>query len=76
VSWPERPLELQMRVPEVQARAANDGYCLLYRPLTGAGICFEPVTHPIDAFHMPGQTGLVTLDTQQSLQLHVEWRLR
>ena len=76
IVWPERPLALSMRVPDIQARGQDDGYCLLYRPPVGPGFCFEPVTHPIDAFHAPAQTGLVVLDTQQTLSLHVEWRLR
>lgn len=76
IVWPERALELTMCVPEIQARGLRDGYCLLYRPQEGAGFCFEPITHPIDAFHLPGQPGLVLLAPQQSLRLHVEWRLR
>ena len=76
IVWPERALELTMSVPDVQARGHQDGYCLLYRPAEGAGFCFEPVSHPIDAFHAPGQPGLVVLAPQQSLSLHVEWRLR
>lgn len=76
IAWPERALTLTMRVPDVVERAQNDGYCLLYRPETGPGFCFEPVTHPIDAFHAPLQPGLVVLARQQSLRLHVEWRLR
>jgi aldose 1-epimerase len=74
IVWPERPLALSMRVPEVQARGRNDGYCLLYRPGAGPGFCFEPVTHPIDAFHDPARPGLVVLGAQESLRLHVEWR--
>jgi aldose 1-epimerase len=76
IVWPECPLELSMRVPEIQTRGQNDGYCLLYRPEAGPGFCFEPVTHPIDAFHAPDQPGLVVLGPQESLRLHVEWHFR
>jgi aldose 1-epimerase len=76
VTWPERPLELSMHVPDIAAAGHNNGYCLLYRPETGPGFCFEPVTHPIDAFHAAGQPGLKVLGPQESLRLHVEWRLR
>ena len=74
VVWPERALTLAMRVPALLAQGRNDGYCLLYRPETGPGFCFEPVTHPIDAFHAPAQQGLTVLQAQESLTLHVEWR--
>ena len=74
IVWPERPLALTMRVPEVQARGSSDGFCLLYRPESGPGFCFEPVTHTIDAFHAPAQQGLTVLQTQETLTLHVEWR--
>ncbi len=35
---------------------------ILYSPSADADFfCFEPVTHPVDAFHLPGMPGLVTL---------------
>ncbi len=55
-------------------RGLDDGYCLLYRPPAGPAFCFEPVTHPIDAFHQPGQPGLRVLHTGESLSLQVQWR--
>jgi aldose 1-epimerase len=72
--WPEHQLALTVSVPEIQARGLNDGYCLVYRPPFGQAFCFEPVTHPIDAFHAPGQPGLRLLHAGESLTLHVEWR--
>jgi aldose 1-epimerase len=75
ITWPEHQLTLSMGVPELQAGGLDDGYCLLYRPLEGPGFCFEPVTHPIDAFHAPDQPGLKVLGTGESLTLHVEWRI-
>lgn len=76
ISWPEHELELTMRVPDIQDRGRNDGYCLLYRPPVGSAFCFEPVTHPIDAFHVDGAPGLRMLNTGESLTLQVEWRFK
>lgn len=76
ITRPEQGLELSLRVPDVMARGAHDGYCLLYRPPQGPGFCFEPVTHPIDAFHTPGCPGLQVLRAGESLTLHVEWRFK
>ncbi len=75
ISWPDHALSLLMRVPEIQRRGQNDGLCLLYRPPEDRNFfCFEPVTHPIDAFHMPGQPGMRVLHTGESLTLQLEWR--
>ncbi len=77
ITWPEHQLQLRMAVPEVQHRASADpGYCLLYRPPVGPAFCFEPVTHPIDAFHQPGHPGLKVLGVDESLELHVQWRIQ
>lgn len=74
IDWPEHQLRLDMRVPAIHERGLDDGYCLLYRPPAGPAFCFEPVTHPIDAFHQPGQPGLRVLHTGESLSLQVQWR--
>lgn len=74
ISWPEHQLVLTMREPNLLSRGQNDGLCLLYRPPVGSFFCFEPVTHAIDAFHMPGQPGLRVLQTGESLTLQLEWR--
>lgn len=76
IDWPEHQLRLDMRVPEIHHRGQHDGFCLLYRPPLGPAFCFEPVTHPIDAFHVPGQPGLRVLNKGESLTLTVEWRFR
>lgn len=54
-------MALTMRAPDILNRGQHDGLCLLYRPPTVPVFCFEPVTHPIDAFHMPGIPGLRVL---------------
>ena len=75
IDWPEHQLRLQMTVPEIVERGANDGFCLLYRPPLGPAFCFEPITHPIDAFHDPLRTGLRVLQTGESMVLNVQWRV-
>jgi aldose 1-epimerase len=47
----------------------------VYRPGHGPALCFEPITHPIDAFHLPGRPGLRVLAQGETLRLHVQWRL-
>ena len=74
IDWPEHELRLHMQVPEISNSGLNNGYCLLYRPPQGPHFCFEPVTHPIDAFHVDGKPGLQVLKTGQTLSLQVEWR--
>ena len=74
IHWPEHHLQLEMQVPAVQQGPA-DGFCLLYRPPSGPAFCFEPVTHPIDAFHVAGQPGLQVLSPGETLTLQVEWKL-
>jgi len=39
----------------------RSGFSLLYRPPGLDHFCFEPITHPIDAFHMPNRPGLIDL---------------
>lgn len=75
IAWPEHQLMLSMAVPEITQSGQNDGFCLLYRPPVGPGFCFEPVTHPIDAFHLPGQPGLRVLHSGESLTQSIQWRL-
>lgn len=56
IRWPERGLAL-----EIAADPALASY-ILYSPSAAADFfCFEPVSHPVDAFHLPGRPGLRTL---------------
>jgi len=76
ITWPPLGLRLSLRCRDIveQGRA---GYCLLYvfgRPPAEPFFCFEPITHPIDAFHLPGRPGLVELRRGESLHLQVQWR--
>jgi len=74
VDWPDHQLALTIRVPDVLAGGQNNGLYLLYRAPAISAFCFEPVTHPIDAFHLPGLPGLRVLHTGESLTLKVQWR--
>lgn len=72
IDWPEHGLRLTLRTPDP---AASAPCCLVYRPGHGPALCFEPITHPIDAFHLPGRPGLRVLAQGETLRLHVQWRL-
>jgi aldose 1-epimerase len=75
VDVPEHGLRITMRDLATLQRGANDGFCLMYRPPQGNAFCFEPVTHPIDAFHLPGRPGLRVLAQGESTSLDVQWRV-
>jgi aldose 1-epimerase len=69
VSYPDRGLRIDMIAPD------NPGYSLLYRPPQFPYFCIEPITHPIDAFHMPGRPGLVELSEGQQFGLRTRFRV-
>lgn len=71
IDWPEHGLRLTLTTPDP---AASAPCCLVYRPAHGPALCFEPITHPIDAFHLPGRPGLRVLAQGEALRLHVQWR--
>jgi aldose 1-epimerase len=49
IAWPERGLAV-----EIKAEPEFSTY-MLYSPAQDCGFfCFEPVSHPVDAFHLPG----------------------
>lgn len=75
IAWPEHSLVLKLQVPALQNRALSNGYCLVYLPPEGSFFCFEPVTQPVDAFHLPGQPGLRVLRKDETLTMHLEWRI-
>lgn len=72
VHWPGRGLQVQLRQIEPAVRG-GEGHCLVYRPPQGEAFCLEPITHPIDAFHLPGQEGLRLLRKGESMRLSVAW---
>jgi aldose 1-epimerase len=78
IEWPERGLALDVDTLPIDTPSGPQppSYCLVYRPPTGSAFCFEPITQPIDAFHLDGRPGLVTLEPGQTLGLGVRWRLQ
>ncbi|HEV8313886.1 MAG TPA: aldose 1-epimerase [Burkholderiaceae bacterium] len=78
IDWPDRGLALSVETLPLDTPAGPlpAAYCLVYRPVAGPAFCLEPITHPIDAFHLQGRPGLVTLAAGQSLGLSVRWRVR
>ncbi len=75
IEWPERCLRLTMDSELLSPQAGHAMECLLYSPAEPAFFCFEPVTHPIDAPHLPGQPGWVTLAPGESMRLRTRWGL-
>jgi aldose 1-epimerase len=69
ISYPDRRLSITMSMADC------NGYSLLYRPPEFNYFCLEPITHPIDAFHMPGRPGLVNLAQGQSLTLKTKFMI-
>jgi aldose 1-epimerase len=60
--WPDRGLRLDM-----EAGQGLPNY-IVYSPGAAADFfCFEPVSHPVDAFNLPGAPGLTVLDPEQSI---------
>ena len=76
IAWPERGLQLTARMPDFKEDGgAAQHFCLVYRPPQGPAFCFEPITQPIDAFHLPGQPGLRVLFSGEQFSLNVQWRI-
>lgn len=77
IAWPERGLSLQVTMDPLTTPRGPlaPAYCLVYRPAQGEAFCFEPITQPIDAFHLPGRPGLVELHRGETLMCRVHWRI-
>ena len=65
ISCPDRALKLALTMRDC------NGYALMYRPPGLDFFCLEPITHPIDAFHMSGRPGLRILECGQSMSLEL-----
>ncbi len=80
VTWPDQGLKLTLSQStlkeEVSTHSAAPNCLLIFRKATGDHFCLEPVSHPIDAFHQPGQPGLQLLEKGESLSLTVSWRFK
>jgi len=67
IDYPDRGLSVTMVMPDC------NGYTLFYRPPNRDFFCVEPITHPIDAFHMPDQPGLAYLTHGDSFALRTKF---
>jgi aldose 1-epimerase len=80
VTWPDQALQLTLSQPmvigEVSTHSTSSNYLLVFRKVDGNHFCLEPVSHPIDAFHLPRQPGLQVLEQGESLTLAVSWRFK
>ena len=76
IDWPGQRLRVAAAMQDFEANGGAAGHsCLVYRPLEGTALCFEPITQPIDAFHMPGMPGLRVLANGEQTGLDVDWRI-
>jgi aldose 1-epimerase len=80
VTWPDQDLQLTLTQStasaEVSTHSAKPNCLLVFRKVAGEHFCLEPVSHPIDAFHLPDQPGLQVLQKGESLSLAVSWRFK
>ena len=53
----------------LECQASGADYFLLYCPPGLAFFCIEPVSHPVNAHHLPGRPGLKLLEQNQSAHL-------
>jgi aldose 1-epimerase len=67
IDYPDRSLSVTMVMPDC------NGYVLLERPAHQDYFSIQPVTHPVDAFHMPNQPGLAYLTHGDSFALRTKF---
>lgn len=67
IEYPDLGLVINMIMPDC------NGFSLLYRAPGRDFFCFEPITHPIDAFHLPERPGLTVLAHGESLALRAKF---
>lgn len=53
----------------LECQASGSDYYLLYCPPGLGFFCIEPVSHPVNAHHLPGRPGLKLLEQGQSAEL-------
>ena len=70
IRYPPQGLTLELTM------AHCDGYLLMYRPPGLDFFCIEPITHPIDAFHLPNRPGLRVLKKGEAMMLELALRVR
>jgi aldose 1-epimerase len=69
IGYPDRHMLVTMTMADC------NGYSLMYRPPDLPYFCYEPITQPIDAFHMEGRPGLVELRKGESFALRVTFEV-
>jgi aldose 1-epimerase len=69
IGYPDRHMVVTMTMSDC------NGYSLMYRPPGLPYFCYEPITQPIDAFHMEGRPGLVELRRGDSFALRVKFEV-
>lgn len=60
----------------LECRASGSDYFLLYCPVGLDFFCFEPVSHPVNAHHLPGRPGLRLLEHGQSMAMQFSMQCR
>ncbi|MEJ1229153.1 aldose 1-epimerase [Pseudomonas sp. CCNWLW56] len=60
----------------LECRASGSDYFLLYCPVGLDFFCFEPVSHPVNAHHLPGRPGLRLLEQGQSMAMQFSMQCR
>jgi len=76
IAWPELGLQVTASMPDFERDGGTaQHFCLVYRPPQGPAFCFEPITQPINAFHLPGQPGLRELGPGEQFSLNIQWRI-
>ncbi|RON43820.1 aldose 1-epimerase [Pseudomonas frederiksbergensis] len=61
---------------ELECQATGSDYYLLYCPVGLGFFCIEPVSHPVNAHHLPGRPGLRLLEQGQSTELGLSLQYR
>jgi aldose 1-epimerase len=76
--WPERDVALQLEAQwwvshQFMQPLRQPLSLVLYAPAKADVFCLEPVTHPINAAHLPGHPGWVALAPGDSITLSLRW---
>ena len=71
--WPERDLVLTLDATLRVPGAASRLDLVLYTPANSGIFCLEPVSHPVNAAHLPGQPGWTVLQPGESMALDLRW---
>ena len=76
VQFPAQGLSLTLKALFTVNGCEANGYLMIYRPAYDKVFCLEPVTHPVDAFHLDGQPGLHWLSFGEHMALELAWEVK